>query len=155
MADLGRHAADLAIAAFFEGQFNPGIRDVSAVANGRIARPWLWAGIEDASLGRASAVTGEQDSGREPFHGIGGWGAFNLSPVGTRVSELWIGEPVLESTIVGEQDEPFAVVIEPPGGIDIGDIYEIGECARCLRGAGELAHDVVGLVEEDVPQAPW
>ena len=71
------------------------------------------------------------------------------------MSELRIGETVLESAIVGEQDESFAIVIEAPGGIDIGDVDEVGEGAGGFGGRGELADDVVGLVEEDVPQAPW
>ena len=41
MADGGRHAADLAVAAFAEREGDPGRRDALALADGRVALPDL------------------------------------------------------------------------------------------------------------------
>jgi hypothetical protein len=57
----------------------------------------------------------------------------------------------LEAAVVGQQQQPLAVPIEPPRRIYAGYLDELRQRRarrRRLR-VGELAEDVVGFVEED------
>src|SRR5690606_31681037 len=52
--------------------------------------------------------------------------------------------------VVGQQQQAFAVVVEPTGRIDVRDADEFGErAARRLAAIGELAEHPVRLVEQD------
>ena len=86
------------------------------------------------------------------MNGLGSRRPFHLSPVGLGVAELGIGQPVLESAVVGEQDKPFAIVIESADGVDIRNRDIVGQGAFVLFGSRELADYVEGLVEKDVLQ---
>ena len=58
-----------------------------------------------------------------------------------------VGEAVLQSAIGGQHQQTFAVSIETPGGIDVGDRYKIPERRRFT---GKLTQNVVRLVKEQV-----
>jgi hypothetical protein len=61
---------------------------------------------------------------------------------------LRIGDLRLQLAVVGQDQQPLAVGIEPAGNINILDRNElIQRPPLALR--GELAEDAVGLVEED------
>jgi hypothetical protein len=59
-----------------------------------------------------------------------------------------IGEPVREGAVVGEEQQPLGIAVEPSRGVDAGDVDVVGERATPCA-VGELAQDVVRLVEED------
>jgi hypothetical protein len=70
--------------------------------------------------------------------------ALDLYPVGARMLEPWIGEPVLEPAIVSEKEQAFAVTVQPSNRINAfyGDVI-----LQRLPCPGKLAEHVIGLVE--------
>ena len=54
----------------------------------------------------------------------------------------------LQGAVVGQQEQPLAVVVEAPGRVDAGHRHVVGE-GRPSTGIGELAEHAEGLVEED------
>src|SRR5437868_10901001 len=61
--------------------------------------------------------------------------------------ELRIGQPVLQSTIVGQQQQTFALLIETANGINALDRYVV---LQCPTRAAELTQDSVWLVECEI-----
>ncbi len=61
---------------------------------------------------------------------------------------LWVGDAVLKLTVVGEQDQSFAVSVQPACGVYIFLIDEVGECLASLF-IGELAEYVEWFIEQD------
>jgi hypothetical protein len=58
-----------------------------------------------------------------------------------------IAQAGLQRSVVGEQQQALAVVVEPPRGIDAGHRNEIGE-RHATGDRAELAQDPIGLVEQ-------
>ena len=80
---------------------------------------------------------------------------FNLGPISAPVAKAGVGEPLLQSSIAGKQQEAFAVGIQPTSGIDIRNLDEISQAAPGASSfRGELAQDPVGLVEQQGGQGP-
>ena len=59
-----------------------------------------------------------------------------------------VGEPMGQRAVVGQEQQAFAIAIEPAGRIDSRDRDEVLESRAAIRVA-ELAEDVVGLVKGD------
>ena len=61
-----------------------------------------------------------------------------------------IGQPLLQSSVAGQQQQAFAIGIQPPRCIDTGNLDVIGQAtpATALFG-GELTENAVGLVEQE------
>ena len=66
-----------------------------------------------------------------------------------------IGQPLLQSSVAGQQQQAFAIGIQPPRCIDTGNLDVIGQAtpATALFG-GELTENAVGLVKEKGRQKP-
>jgi hypothetical protein len=58
-----------------------------------------------------------------------------------------IGQAMLESAIIGQQEQPFAVVVEPANRIHTFYLNEVLERAPF---AGELAYDAIRFVKENI-----
>jgi hypothetical protein len=52
-----------------------------------------------------------------------------------------VADPVLQGTIIGEQNQAFAVPVQAPGGIDARGGDEIGQGGALIR-VRELTEDV-------------
>ena len=76
------------------------------------------------------------------------WITLDLHPVGLAMRVPWVGEAMRERTIIGEHEQSFGITIQPPGGIDAGQVDEVGQGSAALPVA-ELAEHVIGLVEQD------
>jgi len=63
--------------------------------------------------------------------------------------KLWIGQPVLQFTIIGEQQQTFAVLIETSNRINSLHLYVVSQCAGYVR-AAELAHHSIRFVEHKI-----
>ena len=61
-----------------------------------------------------------------------------------------IGQPLLQSSVAGQQQQAFAIGIQPPRCIDTGNLDVMGQAtpATALFG-GELTENAVGLVEQE------
>jgi hypothetical protein len=150
VADRRGHAADLAVAAFADRDAQPAIGDARADADRRDARPEIGRG-DPFDVGGAGGAVLQHDALPQPVErGLVGL-ALDLHEIGLGQLELRIRDPRLEATVVGQQQQPFAVPIQPPRRIDPAHVDELRQ-RRARRGGarvGELAEDVVGFVEED------
>ena len=74
---------------------------------------------------------------------------FHLNPVAAPVPEARIGEPLLQATLIAQQQQPLAVGIQPTCGVDARNIDEFSQASpAACRFRGELTEDPVGLVEQ-------
>lgn len=63
-----------------------------------------------------------------------------------------VGEPVLKPAVAGQQQEPFAVVVETPDWINVRNRDEVAKRgARRLGIRRELRDDAVRLKKDEVP----
>ena len=150
MADSGGHAADLTVFAFGEFEGEPAVANVFPYANRWVA--WSDAGrcIETAGTAGKGAVVADGHAECECFEGGSVGDAFDLDPVLARVCVPRIEETVDERTLVGEEEQAFAIGIEAADWVDARREFEIRE--RRPRGTGlgrELREDAVGFVEGD------
>ena len=65
----------------------------------------------------------------------------------------WVGDALLQQAVIGEQQEAFAIGIQPPCWVDLGQINQFGKRSPTTAGFGcELAQDSKGFVEENESQ---
>ena len=86
MSDRGGHAADLAIASFGEGEFDPRGWDIFAKANGWRARRQIGFRVEQAHLRWTRTVVLDGHAGGELFQRLLARDAFDLREIGAFVS---------------------------------------------------------------------
>ncbi len=159
VADLLEHAADLAVAAFGEGDLVPGV----LLIDGKLDGGGLGEDGEGAALGAGllfAAHAGEARLGRQHdsvaqfvdlfFGGL----AADLDHVGFGNVRAGLGQLRHELAIVGEQQEAFAHVIETADGentlVDaLEQIHDGGATFRIADGG----HVALGFVESDVDVA--
>jgi hypothetical protein len=71
------------------------------------------------------------------------------------MAKAWVGEPLLQSAVAGEEQEPFAVGIQATSRIHLWNGDEIRQAPpAAARFRRELAQHSVGLVEEQGGQEP-
>ena len=100
-------------------------------------------------MGRTAGAVFELDAAPERFEFSLGWCPFHLGPVLAPVAKAWVGELMLQLAIAGEQQQPLAIGIQAPSGINAFDRNEGGQAvptASLFR--GELAQYPVGLVKQ-------
>ena len=51
--------------------------------------------------------------------------AFDLRPVAAPMAKAWVGEALLQLPVAGEDQQSFAVRIQPAGGVDLGHVNKI------------------------------
>lgn len=151
VVNRGGHAADLAVAAFADGYLQPAIGDARADPDRRHARPEVGR-VDPLDVGAGRAVL-QHDALSQPVERGGIGIALDLHEIGFRQLELRVRDPRLETTVVGQQQQPFAIAVEPPRRIDARHIDELRQ--RRARGrtvhVGELAEHVIRFVEQDYP----
>lgn len=147
MANGRCHSSRLPVAAFDERDLKPRSRNVFAKANGWIARWQCRFVFKHSDLCWPSAITLDLDArGQSPQAGVFR-NALNLNQVGSLVSELWVGEPVLEFSVVSQEEKAFAVLVQPSRSVDTGNWNVLFQRAAF---AGKLAEHSEWLVENDV-----
>ncbi len=145
---MRRHAADLAVLALAQRQLDPRRRNLRAITNRRIARPEIRGLFDEPRAGRLRHEVAEVDSCAQRRQRILGRRALDLRPVDLRKLELRARDARLQGAVVRQQQQPFAVRVEPAGGIYRRNLDEIGE--RLLAGLRrELAGHAEGFVEGD------
>jgi len=150
VADRGGHPADLAVAAFADRDPQPAIGDARADADRGHARPEIGCG-DPFDLGGAGGAVLQHDAVAQGIERGLARLALDVHEIGLGQLELRIRDPRLEATVVGQQQQPLAVPIEPPRRIDAGHLDELRQRRARRRRllVGELAEDVIGFVEED------
>ncbi len=145
MAGGGGHFADLAVAAFLEGEFEPAGGDVLADSDRGIARRDVR--MDLLGLGGEGFLAFYDNAGAELLNGGLGDFAFDLGPVGAGVGLLWVEELRVQSRLVGEKEESFAISVEAAEGVDVWGETELGQGALSGVVGGELGEDAEGFVE--------
>ena len=143
------HPPNLAIAAFMQSNFQPGCWDVLAKANWRVSRRQAGLSRQKFHLRRACSLSLDQDAFSELPQRCFVRSALHLHPICPRVLEARIGEPVLQSAIVGEQHQAFTVMIQPPARIEI---FYGNEIRKALSLTGKLAEHSIRLMKKDVAE---
>ena len=65
------------------------------------------------------------------------------------MAKAWVCQPLLQTTIGCEQEQPLAVGVQTTCCIDIRDIYPVGKASpSTVRFRCELAQDSVWLVKQ-------
>ncbi len=150
---MGSHPPHLPVAPLHYLDLQPASGDLLALANGRIARPHRRF-IHDTRPGGQGHAVVELHAGAQGGQFLFARDPFHLHPVGLGGLLPRLGEARLHLAIVGEQQQPLAVAIEPPCGIDAGlfDVILEGLAARLV---GELAEHHVGLVQQEQLAILW
>ena len=143
-ADGCGHFADLAIAAFVEGEFDPARGDILAEADGRIA--WGKVGVDVICFGGESFASFDDHAFlQRPQCGIGHL-AFDLRPISACVGVFWVEEFGIETGFVGEKKKSFAVAVEATERIHVFREREFGQRALSGMIRRELGEDAEGFV---------
>jgi hypothetical protein len=147
VADRRGHPANLAFFTFDDFQLQPRGGNGFPVADGGLALP-DGRQFDEADFGGEGEAVFQQDAAGEVGQGGFVGQTFNLHPVDFGEFVLGFGDVVLEPSRVGQDHQPFAVEVQPSGGVDVrhGDVIREGGAAF---GVGELAEGVEGFVEED------
>jgi hypothetical protein len=139
------HFADLAVAAFVEGEFEPAGGDVLADADRGIAGGNV--GVDAFGFSGEGCFSFDEDAGAKLFEGGLGEFAFDVGPVSAGVGVFGVEEIGVESGFVGEKEEAFAVAVEAAERVDGFREAEFGQGALSGVVGGELGEDAVGFVQ--------
>jgi hypothetical protein len=134
--EASEHAANFAILAFIQDDAEP-------------SAALLLLESFDA-LGTNSALS-EIDAGQQAAAVFGSRVAVNLDEVGLFDAEAWVHEAMSEVAIVGEQEKPFAGLIEPADGVDaLFNVWDEIQCEAASCGIEIGAQDAARFVEEPI-----
>lgn len=149
MADGCRHVADLALFAFSQHNAQPGGGDGRPVADGDAARRQVWLAAEQLDLCRGHRLPLHRHPRPQRDQRLGRGHVLHLYQISFGQFEAGMGQPVRKVTVVGQQQQPLAVLIQPAGGVDFphGDVVGQGGTAF---GVGEAAQDAVRLVKQQI-----
>jgi len=142
-----RHAPHLAVPSFADLQFEPIGGQLRPIAYRRIARPQRRFRDKAPRTRRAGNAVVEQHAVLEFADRVGGHEAVHLRPIHFFHRVARIRDARLQSTVIGQQQEPLAVVVEAAGGMKVGCPQMIGEGGSIVL-RREARQDAVGFVEE-------
>lgn len=63
---------------------------------------------------------------------------------------FWVSEPFDECAIIREQEQAFAVAVEPPGGVNVWNVDKFFEGGVPCAFVGKLGKHAIRFVEEKV-----
>lgn len=149
--DRRRHPPDLAIAALGQDDLDPGGWFVFADADWWMPRPQVRRRKDPYHCRPGRAVV-QHDAVTQRFERMIIWRTVHLHPVNLRKLVFRVSNAGLQGPIVCEQEQSFAVVIEPAGSPNARQPDIIRECGA-PRAVSKLAQDVERLVEQDKHQS--
>jgi len=147
MTHRRRHAPHLTVASLGEDDLDPAGGNEAAKAHRRLARPERRLG-DATRLRRTGAGAVEQHAAAQLLQCVVGDFAVHLHPVGFGQLVSRITELMLQPPVIGEQEQPFAVSIEPAGCIHARCLDVVGK-GRSTFPVGELREDPIRFVEQD------
>ena len=145
VADLLEHLAQLAVAAFNEDDFVPGVVALADFANlgGRSLHP-----------ARARLAALDSHARTEAVELFFGWFAAHLYEVGLLHACCGTGELVGEIAVVGDEQEAFAQVVQASDGVEpFAQLCEELHHGGPALGIAHRGYEAPGLVEHEVAQA--
>lgn len=93
---------------------------------GRLTRPEI-GGLDQVGFTVLGWTAPDYDTAAQAGEGGLRDETFHLHPIGPRMSEARICDPMLKGSVIGQQHEAFAIEIEPSYGVDVAHGNEIGE----------------------------
>lgn len=148
MSDRGGHAADLAVFAFHELEREPGVGNVFAKANRRVARRQRGWWLETSNVARARGVVADPDAAFEFRESAGIGNVLDLCPVFAAMPAVGVEQSGIEARFVAQEEQAFGVGVEAPERINVFRERELGERAPARSGLGsELRKDTVGFMK--------
>ena len=125
-ACFGRHAPHLAVFAFGDLHFYPSIGYGFAHAYRRIAFPQLRVFFfsQNSDFGRTGDKIAQIHAAAQLIQSVFTGHAFDLRPICFFDLEFGIGDLCLQATIVGEQEQAFAVGIQAPCRVEMRHVYQ-------------------------------
>jgi len=76
------------------------------------------------------------------------WLALNLHPVGLWQLVFRVSNACLQTTVIGQQQQPFAVAIQTTGRIHPGDVDKVTQGCAPIS-VGELGQHIKGFVQRN------
>jgi len=149
VTDRGRHPANLPVPTFAKNQANPGRGHVLAEPDRHGPGPKAGWFFDEFDIDRLAWTVRQAEPSSKLIQRFFCRNPFDLSEIGFGVIEAGIGEAMCEPTVVGQQQEAFAIEIEPADRIDAGCVNIVRKC-RAALGIGEFREDAVGFVEKDM-----
>lgn len=140
--------AHLAVFAFDEREAYPTRRDVGAITDRRGAFPKVFWSFNDFRLARLGAVAFYAYTSFQLIDSLLRDLPIHLGKIGARMLVFRVEQPFDEPSVVGEEQSPLAVVVEPTGCIHVGRKAELIECPMSAF-RGELAEHAKRFVEKD------
>jgi hypothetical protein len=144
--DGRRHASHLPVFPLLERNREPTGRVCGAAADRRIARP------DPVGFGDVDCLAWLRDEvakiewRAQPGQCLLARTAFDLYQIGFGLLVIRVADTVLQAAVVGQQQQAFAIGIESPGRIYIGDFDIVGQCFPFEMG-GKLAQYLVRFIE--------
>lgn len=163
MPDCGQHAAHLPVAPFKDRQLDLGAAVVVGFVRGRAAGPGrrrrhAGAHRPNCNIFRAPCrAVVEHDSSAQAAQGIGGRHAAHFGPVGLGHMVLGVRHLVQEVAVVGEKDQAFAFLVQPPDRAQHGarrQFHQIRDQVRGMHVAAGRNH-AARLVERNIVMLGW
>src|SRR2546430_3222268 len=152
MADGGGHPAHLAIPALHQFNSHPTVRNSFAIADGRMA--WrngrLRVKYPGATGQRLSPL--DPDSPLKRLQGRWQWNTLHLRPVNTAMSAPRMQQPMVQLRLVAQQQQAFAVGVQPADGIHARRETEFRQRAQSGVVRRKLRNHTVRFVEGDEHQ---
>lgn len=149
MPDGSGHFADLPVAAFCERKFEPDVRDIFSETDRWIAGCDVWLRIENPDVARARFSTFDDDAffQRGERHRCGN--AFHERVIRAFVCVAWVEQAGVQTRLVGEQQQTFAIRVQPPQWVHIFRETEFRQCPKRTAVRRKLGKDAVRFVEGD------
>ena len=138
VAQPRQHAADLAILALVEDDFQPG------------AVPLRFQALDAAG---ADVAVAEPDPLEQLLHVLGVRMAGDLDVIRLVDAEAWVHQAIGQLAVVCQKKQPFAVLIEPAHGVDaLADVRHEVDGARPAGGIEVGAEVAARLVDQPVDE---
>src|SRR6266545_698043 len=150
--DGRRHPAHLAVFAFRQFQINPAIGNVAAEANRRITRRQRRRRLQNPGATWQSLTPPNQDAFFQLPQRLRGRNSLHLRPITATMPVSRMKQPLVQLRFVTEQQQSFAVGIEPADGINVSGKAELRQCPRFRALRCELRNDAVRFVKRDEHQ---
>lgn len=105
-------------------------------------------GWNEAERGGTREIFFELDSVRELGQFLLSRVALHHHQIGFFDMMFWVSETFNESAIIREQEQTFAIAVEPPGSVDVWNVDKVFEGGVPCAFVCKLGKHAIGFVEE-------
>src|SRR5437867_1292323 len=149
MADRGGHAPHLAVLAFDQFQTDPAIRNALPKTDRRIARRQFRPGFQQPRAARQGPPPENHHASFQLPQRLGVRDPLYLSPINPPMSVARVQQPFIELRLIAQQQQSFALSVQPSNGVNAGRKTEFRQRASPGTVRRKLRDDPVRLVKGD------